>query len=120
MSARRTPTRQQHPGLAHTSVTKARGRDHDQLAASRLQHGARRRSQKLRSGEGRLMARIRIGVIGCGLIGQMMHLPHLRELDELYDLRAVCDLSPGTLAHVGERFGVTRRFTDWRELLRED
>ena len=37
------------------------------------------------------MARIRIGVIGCGLIGQMMHLPHLRELDDLYEIGAVCD-----------------------------
>jgi len=26
------------------------------------------------------VARIRIGVVGCGLIAQMMHLPHLREL----------------------------------------
>jgi predicted dehydrogenase len=65
------------------------------------------------------MARIRIGVIGCGLIAQMMHLPHLRELDDLYETGAVCDLSPGTLAHVGERFGVARRFTDWRDLVRE-
>ena len=29
------------------------------------------------------MSRIRIGVVGCGLIGQMMHLPHLKELHEL-------------------------------------
>ena len=44
------------------------------------------------------MSRIRIGVVGCGLIGQMMHLPHLKELHELYEVVALCDVSPGTLA----------------------
>jgi predicted dehydrogenase len=65
------------------------------------------------------MPRIRIGVVGCGLIAQMMHLPHLRELDDLYELAALGDVSPGTLAFVGDRYGVARRHTDWRALLEE-
>ena len=65
------------------------------------------------------MPRIRIGVVGCGLIAQMMHLPHLVELDELYELGAVCDVSPGALAFVGDRYGVARRHRDWRDLLQE-
>ena len=64
------------------------------------------------------MPRIRIGVVGCGLIAQMMHLPHIMELDELYELVALCDVSPGTLAVVGDRYGVTSRHTDWRTLIR--
>lgn len=28
------------------------------------------------------MPRIKIGAVGCGLIAQMMHLPHLRELED--------------------------------------
>lgn len=63
------------------------------------------------------MPRIRIGVVGCGLIAQAMHLPHLHELDERFELAAVCDVSPATLRHVGERYGVSRRFADHRELL---
>ena len=47
------------------------------------------------------MSRMRVGVIGCGLIGQMMHLPHLKELHDLFDLVALCDVSPGTLKYVG-------------------
>jgi predicted dehydrogenase len=65
------------------------------------------------------MPRIRIGVVGCGLIGQMMHLPHLKELHERFELAAVCDVSPGTLRYVGDYYGVTRRFADYRELLQE-
>ncbi len=65
------------------------------------------------------MSRIRVGVIGCGLIGQMMHLPHLKELHELFEVVALCDVSPGTLKYVGDYYGVEKRFTDHRDLLRE-
>jgi hypothetical protein len=65
------------------------------------------------------MSRIKVGVVGCGLIGQMMHLPHLKELHELYELVALCDVSPGTLRYVGDYYGVGRRHADYRELLKE-
>src|SRR5712691_7944477 len=66
------------------------------------------------------MARIKIGVVGCGLIAQMMHLPHLRELADLYEVVALCDVSPGTLEHVADRYDVRKRHTDYRDLLKED
>ncbi len=65
------------------------------------------------------MPRIKIGVVGCGLIGQMMHLPHLKELHELFEVVALCDVSPGTLRYVGDYYGVGRRHSDHRELLKE-
>ncbi|HTU02198.1 MAG TPA: Gfo/Idh/MocA family oxidoreductase [Candidatus Sulfotelmatobacter sp.] len=65
------------------------------------------------------MGRIKIGVIGCGLIGQVMHLPHLKELHDLYEVTALCDVSPATLKYVGDYYGIARRFTDHRELLQE-
>ncbi len=37
------------------------------------------------------MERIRMGVIGCGEIAQIMHLPFLTELNDLYEVRAVCE-----------------------------
>jgi predicted dehydrogenase len=40
---------------------------------------------------------LRVGVIGCGGIAQMMHLPHLASLPESYRIAAICDLSPGVL-----------------------
>ncbi|MCZ7645851.1 MAG: Gfo/Idh/MocA family oxidoreductase [Planctomycetota bacterium] len=50
--------------------------------------------------------RIRIGVVGCGAIAQIMHLPHLRQLHETYDLAALCDISPGALNYCGEQWHV--------------
>lgn len=64
------------------------------------------------------MSRMRIGVIGCGGIAQIMHLPHLKELHELFEVVALCDVSPGTLKYVGEYYGVSKRFTDYRDLLK--
>ena len=45
----------------------------------------------------------------------MMHLPHLRELHERFELVALCDVSAGTLRYVGDYYGVARRFADHRE-----
>jgi predicted dehydrogenase len=66
--------------------------------------------------------RIKVGVIGCGAIAQIQHLPHLRELDDQFIIGGLCDLSPGLLATVGDEYGVppTRRFTDYHELVRSD
>ena len=37
------------------------------------------------------MAKLRVGIIGCGLIAQVMHLHYLRELADLYEIAALCD-----------------------------
>jgi predicted dehydrogenase len=64
--------------------------------------------------------RIRIGVIGCGEIAQIMHLPFLTELRELFEVRAICDISPQLLETVGDIFHVSQRYTDYTELLARD
>jgi predicted dehydrogenase len=63
---------------------------------------------------------LRVGVVGCGQIAQIMHLPYLTELPQ-FRVSAVCDLSPMVVDAIGERFGVPARFTDFTELVnRED
>jgi predicted dehydrogenase len=64
-------------------------------------------------------SRIRVGVIGCGLVAQVMHLPHLRELGDRFAVTAVCDLAPGPLDFAGAMFPQARRLTDWHDLLGE-
>lgn len=68
------------------------------------------------------MARLKIGVIGCGAIAQIQHLPHLRELDSIFEIGGLADLSPKLLAAVGEEYHVPpeRRFTDYHDLVRSD
>ena len=66
------------------------------------------------------MARLRMGVIGCGEIAQIMHLPFLTELRDLFEVRAVCDLSPSLVETVGEVFHVPYRSTDYTSLIERD
>lgn len=64
--------------------------------------------------------RLKVGVIGLGLVAQVMHLPYLTELDDLFEVRALCDSSRKLVERCGKRFGVTRLFTDWQQILGED
>lgn len=48
-----------------------------------------------------------------------MHLHYLRELQDLFQVAALCDLSRTVVDRVGEAYGVDRRFTDWSQLLEE-
>ena len=63
--------------------------------------------------------RLRVGVVGAGLIAQVMHLHYLRELADRYEVSVLCDIAPANAAASAERFGVPKTFTDWREMLRE-
>ena len=67
-------------------------------------------------------ARVKMGIIGCGAIAQIQHLPHLRELNDQFIIAGLCDLSPRLLAVLGEEYGVPpeRRFTDYHELVQSD
>jgi len=64
--------------------------------------------------------RLRIGVLGCGGIAQMMHLPHLRELADLYEVVGLADIDEKALNAVGDFYGIARRSTDYRDLLGAD
>ena len=66
------------------------------------------------------MARLRVGIIGCGTVAQIMWLPNLRELDEQFEVTAICDLSPGLTQAVGDFFAVPHRDQDYRELVARD
>jgi predicted dehydrogenase len=63
------------------------------------------------------VGRIRMGVIGCGEIAQIMHLPFLTELGDLFEVRAVCDISHALAERVGDAFHVPYRCADYTDLL---
>ena len=66
------------------------------------------------------MNRIRIGVIGCGAIAQVHHLPNLTALHREFEVPIVCDLSHGAAHAVAKRFHVPEFVTDYNELLAAD
>ena len=63
---------------------------------------------------------VRIGVVGCGAIAQVQHLPFLTELAEEFEVAAVCDVSPSAVEYAARLFHVPNRFTDYRSMLDTD
>src|SRR5262245_9362091 len=66
--------------------------------------------------------RLRVGVLGCGTVAQIMHLPYLHSMPDLFEIAALSDLSPGLLKILGERYSVPvkRQYTDYHDLLASD
>jgi predicted dehydrogenase len=63
---------------------------------------------------------LRVGVIGCGAIAQMMHLPTLAERPDLFAIAGLADVDRATLDAVAARYHVDRKTTDYRDLLARD
>ncbi len=61
--------------------------------------------------------RLKIGLIGCGVIAQVMHLPFLAELPDLFEVAAVCDVSADLAAACAARYHVPVHVTTWQMLL---
>jgi predicted dehydrogenase len=60
---------------------------------------------------------IGLGIIGCGAVTQIIHLPALAQLPDRYRVAALCDVSRAVVDGVGERWNVAARCLDYRELL---
>ncbi len=63
-----------------------------------------------------MSGRLRVGVIGCGGIAQMMHLPTLAERPDLFEISAVADISEAVLNAVADRYHVAARSRDFRDV----
>jgi hypothetical protein len=61
--------------------------------------------------------KLRVGVVGCGLIAQLAHLPALRALNERFEVAAVADPSPRTRGEIARRYGIARAYAGHEELL---
>lgn len=62
------------------------------------------------------MQKVRVGVIGLGEVGQIIHLPILQALSDRYEIAALCDISPSLLQLMGERYGVEKLCADAHDL----
>ncbi len=60
--------------------------------------------------------KIKVGVIGCGSIS-IQHLNGYAKLEDV-EIYALCDINEQNLKDRGEKFGVTRLFTDYNEMLK--
>ncbi len=61
--------------------------------------------------------RLRVGIVGCGLVAQVMHLHYLRELPELFEIVSLCDVSADLRDACARDYNVSHTCGDWRDLL---
>ncbi|MBC2874262.1 MULTISPECIES: Gfo/Idh/MocA family protein [Streptomyces] len=63
------------------------------------------------------MFRVRVGVVGCGMIAQLVHLPYLRALVDRFDIVALCDRSFDLAQSVAEHFRVPNVYAAVEDML---
>jgi predicted dehydrogenase len=66
------------------------------------------------------MSRIKIGIVGCGAIAQVQHMPNLHDLQGRFEVTWVCDVSTGAAQYVANKYKVPNHTTDYNELLDGD
>ena len=64
--------------------------------------------------------RIKIGVVGCGAIAQVHHLPWLTELSDEYQVTGVCDVSKQASKYLADWWKIPNSFTDYKDLINSD
>jgi predicted dehydrogenase len=64
--------------------------------------------------------RLRVGVIGCGEVTQIIHLPTLSQLADHFEVTALCDVDPDVLRAVGDAWGIDRRCAEPAALVAQD
>lgn len=60
--------------------------------------------------------RVKVGVIGCGAIAQIVHLPILARMEDV-EIVAICDSDRTKVEALAERYNIPRYYTDHAKLL---
>jgi predicted dehydrogenase len=66
-----------------------------------------------------MQERLKVGVVGCGQIAQIAHIPFLQALPQ-FEVGALCDLSPAVVEALGEKYRVDNRYVDFQEMVRQE
>jgi predicted dehydrogenase len=61
--------------------------------------------------------RLKVGVVGAGIIAQVMHLHYMRELSDRYEVVALCDIAAENAEVNAASYRIAKVFTDWQAML---
>jgi virulence factor len=62
--------------------------------------------------------RVRVAMIGAGSMANNVHYPSLASFDDV-EIAAICDLDAARLHATADKYGVERRYTDYRAMVEE-
>ncbi|HEY3282095.1 MAG TPA: Gfo/Idh/MocA family oxidoreductase [Armatimonadota bacterium] len=64
------------------------------------------------------MAKLRVAVVGAGSMANSVHYPSLASFEDV-EIAAICDLNPERLRGTADRYGVDRRYADYRAMVED-
>lgn len=67
-----------------------------------------------------MITKLRVGIIGCGRISQIMHMPHMREMEDKFEIVALSDISQKLLDKLALDYQVKNTFLEYRDMLKMD
>lgn len=62
--------------------------------------------------------KVRVAMIGAGRMANNVHYPSMASFDDV-EIAAICDLSPTALNETADKYGVERRYDDYRKMVAE-
>lgn len=62
------------------------------------------------------VAKIRVAMIGAGNMANRVHYPSLASFDDV-EIAAICDVDAARLAQTADKYGVARRYADYRQMV---
>jgi virulence factor len=62
--------------------------------------------------------KVRVGMIGAGGMANSVHYPSLASFDDV-ELAGICDLDEGRLRATSEKYGIERRYADYRRMVED-
>lgn len=65
------------------------------------------------------MQQLRVGIVGCGEVAQVIHLPSLYRLADRFVITAICDVSRKVMDAVGDQWSIAKRFLSYEDLVQQ-
>ena len=64
--------------------------------------------------------KLKVGIVGCGLIARKRHLPRFLKLKKQVDIRAVCDRNENLAQQTAAEYGINGIYHDFTEMLSKE
>lgn len=68
------------------------------------------------------MSKLRVGIVGCGGIANQKHLPSLKEVADLCEMVAFCDIKPERAEKAAKEYGTAdaKTYMDYSEMMKDE
>lgn len=66
------------------------------------------------------MKKLRVGILGCGVVSSNWHIPAFMALKKTVDEIVLCDINPTLVKTVAKQFNLSKTYSDFSEMLKRE